>query len=352
MRALAHPLAHRADRAAHLPRAADRDPVRGPGRRVALVVLVPPADAGQVRLRRGGRGRHRPAAALAGRDDREPLGDRPGRRRPAPGPRARRSAAWFAIATTRPLDELPRPAGRVRAGVDQGGHPLELRRLAHARRAAARSASKLLAMWLPYLDRLGRPRAERPEGARLVHMFAHGFPRADASTDRPSPTTTSDGTSATPTTGGRTMRELLRHRDFRLLMIGQTLSMFGDTAMLLTLGMWAKDLSGSNAVAGSVFVALGLPTLLAPLGGLLIDRFRRRQVMIVVDLVTAVALLGAAVRPRPRRPVDHLRRRGDLRRLARHVPVGAVGAVAHDAARARSSARPTARCPPFARRCA
>jgi MFS family permease len=88
------------------------------------------------------------------------------------------------------------------------------------------------------------------------------------------------------------MRELLRHRDFRLLMIGQTLSMFGDTAMLLTLGMWAKDLSGSNAIAGSVFVALGLPTLLAPLGGLIIDRFRRRHVMIVVDLVTAVALLG------------------------------------------------------------
>jgi MFS family permease len=88
------------------------------------------------------------------------------------------------------------------------------------------------------------------------------------------------------------MRELLRHRDFRLLMIGQTLSMFGDTAMLLTLGMWAKDLSGSNAVAGSVFVALGLPTLLAPLAGLIIDRFRRRYVMIVVDLVTAVALLA------------------------------------------------------------
>jgi MFS family permease len=88
------------------------------------------------------------------------------------------------------------------------------------------------------------------------------------------------------------MNDLMRHRDFRLLMIGQTLSMFGDTAMLLTLGMWAKDLSGSNAVAGSVFVALGLPTLLAPLGGLLIDRFRRRQVMIYVDIVTAFALLG------------------------------------------------------------
>jgi MFS family permease len=61
--------------------------------------------------------------------------------------------------------------------------------------------------------------------------------------------------------------------------------------MLLTLGMWAKDLTGSNAVAGSVFAALGLPVLFAPLGGLVIDRFRRRQVMIVVDLATAAVVL-------------------------------------------------------------
>jgi MFS family permease len=67
--------------------------------------------------------------------------------------------------------------------------------------------------------------------------------------------------------------------------------MFGDTAMLLTLGMWAKDLTGSNAVAGSVFAALGLPVLVAPLGGLLVDRFRRRHLMIAVDVGTAVALL-------------------------------------------------------------
>jgi MFS family permease len=87
------------------------------------------------------------------------------------------------------------------------------------------------------------------------------------------------------------MRDLLRHRDFRLLLIGQTLSMFGDTAMLLTLGMWAKDLTGSNAIAGSVFAVLGLPTLVAPLGGVIIDRFRRRYVMITVDLATAAALL-------------------------------------------------------------
>ena len=87
------------------------------------------------------------------------------------------------------------------------------------------------------------------------------------------------------------MRDLLRHRDFRLLFAGQSLSMFGDMAMLIVLAMWAKELTGSNGVAGSVFAALVLPSLLAPLGGVLIDRFRRRTVMIVTDLATAAVVL-------------------------------------------------------------
>ena len=87
------------------------------------------------------------------------------------------------------------------------------------------------------------------------------------------------------------MRDLLRHRDFRLLYVGQTLSMFGDMAMLLVLAMWAKELTGSSGVAGSVFAALALPSLLAPLGGVIIDRFRRRTVMIVTDVATAAVVL-------------------------------------------------------------
>ena len=86
------------------------------------------------------------------------------------------------------------------------------------------------------------------------------------------------------------MRELMRHRDFRLLMTGQTLSMFGDTAMLLVLAMWGKELTGSNGVAGSILAAVALPSLIAPFGGVIIDRFRRRTVMIVTDLATAAAI--------------------------------------------------------------
>ena len=83
------------------------------------------------------------------------------------------------------------------------------------------------------------------------------------------------------------MRELLRRRDVRLLLVGQTLSMFGDWAMFFVLAIWAKVLTGSNAAAGLVFFVLALAGLAAPLGGLVVDRLPKRRLMIVTHLAMA-----------------------------------------------------------------
>ncbi len=88
------------------------------------------------------------------------------------------------------------------------------------------------------------------------------------------------------------MRELLADRDFRLLAIGRTLSTFGDFALFIVLGIWVKELTGSNAAAGSVFLMLGLPSMLSPLFGPTIDRFPRRKVLIVNDLITGAVVLS------------------------------------------------------------
>jgi hypothetical protein len=42
---------------------------------------------------------------------------------------------------------------------------------------------KLLALWVPYMERIAAAPADRPTGARLVHMAAYGFPRADGLDD-------------------------------------------------------------------------------------------------------------------------------------------------------------------------
>ena len=87
------------------------------------------------------------------------------------------------------------------------------------------------------------------------------------------------------------MRHLLADRDTRLLLYGQTLSAFGDWAMLIVLAVWMKTLTGSNALAGLTFFVFAAGSLLAPLGGLLADRVRRRPLMIVADCVLGALVL-------------------------------------------------------------
>jgi hypothetical protein len=68
-------------------------------------------------------------------------------------------------------DEFGPEWGRAAVQSNFGGYltPAELQEI----------GEKLLAMWVPYMERIGAAPADRPAGARLVHMAAYGFPRAD-----------------------------------------------------------------------------------------------------------------------------------------------------------------------------
>jgi MFS family permease len=87
------------------------------------------------------------------------------------------------------------------------------------------------------------------------------------------------------------MRRLLAHRDARLFLAGQSLSLLGDTALWLALGLWVKELTGSSSAAGLVFLCIVAPGLLSPLGGLLVDRLPRRSVLLCVNPLTALIVL-------------------------------------------------------------
>jgi MFS family permease len=83
------------------------------------------------------------------------------------------------------------------------------------------------------------------------------------------------------------MRVLLARKDVRLLFAGQTFSMIGDWMMFIVLGIWAKTLTGSSSAAGLVFFVLALSGLIAPLGGLVVDRLPKRPLMIATHVVLA-----------------------------------------------------------------
>ena len=91
------------------------------------------------------------------------------------------------------------------------------------------------------------------------------------------------------------MLDALRHRDFRLLFLGQAVSLIGDAAFVTALGWKTFTLAGSTKL-GIVLVCQAtalLTTLL--IGGALADRLSRRRMMIFSDVLrfTAVAALAA-----------------------------------------------------------
>jgi MFS family permease len=87
------------------------------------------------------------------------------------------------------------------------------------------------------------------------------------------------------------MRRLLAIRDARVYLIGQAFSLLGDSALWLAMGIWVKTMTGSNGAAGLVFFFFTAPTLLAPVSGLIVDRVRRRPLLMVTNACTGGAVL-------------------------------------------------------------
>ncbi len=97
--------------------------------------------------------------------------------------------------------------------------------------------------------------------------------------------------------GGGALRSLraLGNRRFTLLWIGQTVSRIGDYVYEIVLAWWILELTGSGAVMGSVLIVSFLPVaLFTIIGGAVVDRVSRLGVMLVSDVVRAVAVLGVA----------------------------------------------------------
>jgi MFS family permease len=92
------------------------------------------------------------------------------------------------------------------------------------------------------------------------------------------------------------MRRLLRHRDGRIYLTAQGLSLAGDNALWLAMGIYVKMLTGSNSAAGLTFLAFICGSLLAPVSGMVADRYRRRPLLIWANFIAGAgvcALLAA-----------------------------------------------------------
>ena len=87
------------------------------------------------------------------------------------------------------------------------------------------------------------------------------------------------------------MRTLLADRRIRTFFLANAVSTLGDYALWLALGVWVKLLTGSTGLAGVNFLMLILGGLLSPVTGILVDRVKRRPLLLITYLFTAALLM-------------------------------------------------------------
>lgn len=86
---------------------------------------------------------------------------------------------------------------------------------------------------------------------------------------------------------------LRRNRNFRQLWLGQVVSQMGDWFDTIALYTIILSLTGSGRDIGLLLVARFVPSFVfGPLSGVVADRFSRRSIMIVSDLLRALVVLG------------------------------------------------------------
>jgi MFS family permease len=87
------------------------------------------------------------------------------------------------------------------------------------------------------------------------------------------------------------MLRALRHRDFRLLWTGQAISLLGDGIYLVAIAWIVYDISNQPGALAVVGLAWTLPQVVGLLlAGVLSDRFERRRLLVIADLIRFAAI--------------------------------------------------------------
>jgi MFS family permease len=91
------------------------------------------------------------------------------------------------------------------------------------------------------------------------------------------------------------VRKLLRIRNARIFLLGNAVSTLGASSLWFAMAIWMKELTGSSAWAGLVFFCYIAGNLFSPVGGVLADRFPRRPLLVVANLLGAAVVLPIAL---------------------------------------------------------
>src|SRR5260370_19739371 len=91
---------------------------------------------------------------------------------------------------------------------------------------------------------------------------------------------------------------IIENRRYRPLWLGQLVSSLGDTLNYIAIVIYVFQLTGSGFDLAKLSIFQIVPILLiAPVAGVVIDRFSRKKVLIAADLARAELTLGLVFAP-------------------------------------------------------
>lgn len=91
--------------------------------------------------------------------------------------------------------------------------------------------------------------------------------------------------------GDLTMKSF--NMDFKLVVIGQIISIFGSSILKFALSLYVLDLTGSAGAFATILAVSTIPiVVLAPIGGAIADRFNRKKLMVIFDFLSSAIVLA------------------------------------------------------------
>ena len=86
---------------------------------------------------------------------------------------------------------------------------------------------------------------------------------------------------------------ILQNANFRWLWGGQVVSLLGDWFNLIASAILIAELTDSGLALGILFtIRMLAPFAVAPIAGIFADRYNRKHLLIITDIVRAVVVLG------------------------------------------------------------
>lgn len=83
----------------------------------------------------------------------------------------------------------------------------------------------------------------------------------------------------------------LFNKDFSLLVVGQIISLFGNSILRFALPLYLLDTTNSAALFGAVSAFSLIPMItITPFGGIIADRANKRNIMVFLDFLTALLI--------------------------------------------------------------